>query len=108
MADAAVVATQLEQIERYYGELLSKQDVPKDTFLSDVTERRAVERMFENAIQACVDLAKHVATEDFGYQGDSSKEAVELLEGEVVTRKPRRRSPTLWDSGRCSHTSTAI
>lgn len=35
--------------------------------------------MFENAIQACVDLAKHVASEDFGYHGDGSKEAVAVL-----------------------------
>jgi uncharacterized protein YutE (UPF0331/DUF86 family) len=71
--------------------------VPKDTFLSDVTERRAVERMFENAIQACVDLAKHVATEDFGYQGDSSKEAVEILEGEA---KDEETATTLANAAR--------
>ncbi|MFC7155222.1 HepT-like ribonuclease domain-containing protein [Halomarina halobia] len=39
---------------------LSREDLPTDT-----TEQRAVERMFENAIQACSDLAQHVATHNW-------------------------------------------
>jgi uncharacterized protein YutE (UPF0331/DUF86 family) len=85
MADAEVVATKLEQIEQYHGELSDKQSLPKETFLTNVTQQRAVERMFENAIQACIDLAKHVATEDFDYEGNKSKEAVIILEDNDVT-----------------------
>ena len=86
MVDPAVVSRKLRQIEQYHGELREKQDLSRDQFLDDVTEQRAVERMFENAIQACVDLAKHVATREFGYRGDSSKEAIERLrENGVVT-----------------------
>jgi len=40
--------------------------------------------MFENAIQACADLAKHVATRDFGWDGSSSKEAITVLANEGV------------------------
>ena len=88
MADGAVVAKKLEQIERYYGELRSKQTVSREQFLGDVTERRAVERMFENVIQACTDLAKHIATKDFDYTGDRSKEAVEILAAnDVITEE---------------------
>ena len=72
MADAAVVGTKLEQIEQYHGELRAKQDLARDTFLEDVTEQRAVERMFENAIQACIDLSKHIASTDFEYEGNTS------------------------------------
>jgi uncharacterized protein YutE (UPF0331/DUF86 family) len=79
VADPAVVATKLQQIEQHYGELREKQAVSRERFLADVTERRAVERMFENAIQACIDLAKHVATTALGYEGDSSKESMEVL-----------------------------
>jgi len=50
MADAGVVSTKLQQIERYHGELLEKQSLSRERFRSDVTERRAVERMSENAI----------------------------------------------------------
>lgn len=84
MADAEVVATKLERIEQYHGELSDKQSLPKETFLTNVTQQRAVERMFENAIQACIDLAKHVATEDFDYEGNKSKEAVIILENNDV------------------------
>lgn len=40
--------------------------------------------MFENAIQACADLAKHVATQDFDWDGNSSKEAISVVAKEGV------------------------
>jgi len=79
MADERVVSTKLEQIEQYHGELIAKQRLPRETLLDDTTEQRAVERMFENVIQACADLAQHIATRDFGYDGGASKEAIRTL-----------------------------
>ncbi len=80
MADERVVAIKLEQIEQYYGELAAKQAaLSRSEFLRSTTQQRAVERMFENAIQACSDLAQHVATRDFGYDGNTAKEAVRVL-----------------------------
>ncbi|WP_201741555.1 HepT-like ribonuclease domain-containing protein [Salinigranum halophilum] len=38
----------------------------REEFLQSTTDQRAVERMFENAIQACSDLAHHIATRAFG------------------------------------------
>lgn len=35
--------------------------------------------MFELAIQACSDLALHIATTRFDYDGDAAKEAIRLL-----------------------------
>ncbi|ELZ08906.1 hypothetical protein C479_12299 [Halovivax asiaticus JCM 14624] len=85
MADERVVSVKLEQIEQYYGELREKQrSLSRETYVESTTERRAVERMFENAIQACADLAKHVATRDFGWDGSSSKEAITVLANEAV------------------------
>lgn len=79
MADPAVVSTKLEQIEQYYGELRSMQALSREEFLNDVWKQRAVERMFENAIQACTDLSQHVATADFGYDGETGRGAVDVL-----------------------------
>jgi uncharacterized protein YutE (UPF0331/DUF86 family) len=80
MVDHRVVATKLEQIEQYHGELTGKQhSLSRTEFLSETTEQRAVERMFENAIQACADLAQHIATRDFDYDGGSSKGAIRAL-----------------------------
>lgn len=84
MADPDVVATKLRQIEQYHGELREKQELSKETFLADVTERRAVERMFQNVIQACIDLSTHIATTDFERDGDRSRAAVRVLLSEGV------------------------
>lgn len=52
MADERVVSTKLEQIEQYHGELKEKQQsLTRAELLTNTTEQRAVERMFENAIQ---------------------------------------------------------
>ncbi len=80
MVDERIVATKLEQIEQYHGELRAKQEsLSRSEFLDDTTQQRAVERMFENAIQACADLAQHIATAEFGYDGSSTKGAIEVL-----------------------------
>jgi uncharacterized protein YutE (UPF0331/DUF86 family) len=84
VADDRVVSIKLEQIEQYHGELAEKQALSRSEFLQSTTEQRAVERMFENAIQACSDLAQHVASRDFGYEGSTAKEAVRVLEREGV------------------------
>lgn len=80
MVDERVVAVKLEQIEQYHGELIDKrQSLSRGEFLRSTTQQRAVERMFENAIQACTDLAQHVATQAFEYTGSTAKEAVRVL-----------------------------
>ncbi|MDT3436515.1 type VII toxin-antitoxin system HepT family RNase toxin [Haloarcula sp. 1CSR25-25] len=85
MADERVVSVKLEQIEQYHGELREKQEIlSRDEFLESTTEQRAVERMFENTIQACSDLADHIATDNFGFSGSSSKEAIRVLYQEGV------------------------
>lgn len=85
MADERVVSVKLEQIEQYHGELREKQEtLSRDGFLESTTEQRAVERMFENTIQACSDLANHIATDNFGFSGSSSKEAIRVLSKEDV------------------------
>lgn len=83
VADERVVSIKFEQIEQYHSELVEKREtLSKKTFLESTTEQRAVERMFENVIQACSDLAQHIATRDFGYEGSTTKEAVRVLQEE--------------------------
>ena len=40
--------------------------------------------MFENAIQACADLAQHIATRDFEFEGETSKGAIRVLGREDI------------------------
>ena len=85
MVDDRVVAVKLAQVEQYHGELLDKREtLTRVAFLESTTEQRAVERMFENAIQACSDLAQHVATQAFGYSGSTAKGAIRTLNQEGV------------------------
>lgn len=85
MADERIVSVKLEQIEQYHGELKDKQEtLSRNEFLQDTTEQRAVERMFENAIQACSDLAQHIATQEFGFDGNTAKGAIRVLQREDV------------------------
>ena len=85
MVDERVVARKLEAIEQYHDELSEKQEtLSRSEFLQSTTEQRAVERMFENAIQACSDLAQHIATRAFDYEGSTAKEAVRVLYRENV------------------------
>ena len=80
MVDERVVSTKLEQIEQYHSELKeNQQSLTRTELLTNTTEQRAVERMFKNAIQACSDLAQHIATRDFGFDGVASKEAIRVL-----------------------------
>lgn len=85
MADERVLSVKLEQIEQYHGELREKQaDLSRGEFLQNTTEQRAVERMFENAIQACSDLAQHIATQNFDFDGNTAKGAIRVLQREGV------------------------
>jgi len=85
VADERVVSVKLKQVEQFHGELREKKEtLSRDEFLESTTEQRAVERMFENTIQACSDLANHIATDDFGFNGSSSKEALRVLSQENV------------------------
>lgn len=85
MVDERVVSVKLEQIEQYHGELKAKQEtLSRGEFLLSTTEQRAVERMFENAIQACADLAQHIATREFGFDGTTSKDAIRVLSREKI------------------------
>ena len=85
MVDERVVSVKLEQIEQYHGELNAKlETLSRRDFLSSTTEQRAVERMFENAIQACADLAQHIASRAFGFDGTTSKGAIRVLDREGV------------------------
>jgi len=85
VADERVVSVKLEQIEQYHGELKAKQQtLSRSEFLQNTTEQRAVERMFENAIQACSDLARHIATQEFGFDGTTARGAISVLHRDGV------------------------
>ena len=64
-----------------------RSSITRERLYADTTEQRAIERMFENVIQACADLSKHIAARDFGFGGTGSKEAIHVLEHEGVIQE---------------------
>lgn len=89
MADERVVSVKLEQIELYHGELKEQREtLSRSEFLQSMTEQRAVERMFENTIQACSDLAQHIATQDFDFDGNTVRgRSASSIERKLLTRR---------------------
>ena len=75
----------------------------RDEFLQSTTEQRAVERMFENAIQACSDLAQHIATQEFDFDGETAKGAIRILQGGLSMRRRCRPSSLQSASETSSH-----
>lgn len=60
MVDEEVVARKLETIERYLRDLRDEQQIDESTYLENERTQRVVERLFNNLINACIDLAAHV------------------------------------------------
>lgn len=66
LVDPDRVRTKLGHLEEYLRGLSEQQDVSREEYLRDRDRRDIVERRFEKAIQACIDVAAHVvATEGY-------------------------------------------
>lgn len=66
MVDPDRVRTKLGNLEECLRGLSEQQDVSREEYLRDRDLRYIVERRFEKAIQACIDVAAHVvATEGY-------------------------------------------
>lgn len=70
MASPDRVRTKLGHLEEYVGGLAAKQDRSKTTYLEDPDVRDIVERRFEKSIQASLDIASHIVSEE-GYREPS-------------------------------------
>lgn len=85
MVDPDRVRTKLGRLEEYLGGLVEQQDVSLESYLRDRDRRDIVERRFEKAIQASLDVAAHVvATEGFREPNDYGDLFRILEENEVV------------------------
>lgn len=60
MVDEEVVVRKLEAIERYLRHLRDEQQIEEAAYLEDDRTQRVVERLFNNLINTCIDLAAHL------------------------------------------------
>lgn len=80
MVDEDVVVAKLRHVNEYTSDLREmRRGLSKAEYRSDVVTQRAVERTFENLIQACIDLAQHVRSAENLSPGGTSKEEIEAL-----------------------------
>lgn len=77
MTDADLVAKKLAQIETYVRELRTIGDPA--AIESDVRERRFAEHTIQIAVQACQDVASHIASDDRLGEPRTNQELFELL-----------------------------
>ena len=86
MADPDRLRTKLGHLEEYLRGLAERQGVTKETYLRDRDQQDIVERRFEKAIQACLDVASHVvASEGFREPTDYGDLFRILEENEVIS-----------------------
>lgn len=73
MVDDEVVVRKLETIERYLRHLRDEQQIDEAAYLENERTQRVVERLFNNLINTCIDLAAHVrAAEDLPDTGSGA------------------------------------
>lgn len=91
MVDEDVVVDKLRLIDQYTDELREMQALSKEEYLDDVVSQRAVERMFMNLIQACIDLAQHIrATEGLSPSGTAKQEIEALGNAGILSEDTQR------------------
>jgi uncharacterized protein YutE (UPF0331/DUF86 family) len=91
MVDPDRVCTKLGHLEKYLKGLDEKQDCSLNEYRHDRDIQDIVERRFEKAVQACLDIASHIiATEDFREPQNYGDMFRILEENEIL-------SPTLAD-----------
>lgn len=85
MVDEEVVTRKLEVIERYLRDLRAEQQIDEATYLEDERTQRVVERLFNNLINACSDLAAHVrAAETLQDRGSTAGDMKTLGEAGIL------------------------
>ena len=77
MTDAALVAKKLSQVETYLGDL--RRLARPDALESDIRERRFVEHTLQLAIQAALDVASHIVSDERLGEPQTNRDLFDLL-----------------------------
>jgi uncharacterized protein YutE (UPF0331/DUF86 family) len=82
MVKVDTVLARLEALNQYLSELEQFRPLSREAFMGDLRNYRTVERGFQLAIQATLDIASHVLAADFPQRPSGYREVIEAL-GEV-------------------------
>lgn len=81
------VLARLEALNQYLSELEQFRSLTRAEFLGDLRNYRTVERDFQLAAQAAIDIASHILAADFPQRPEGYREVIELL-GQVGVLPP--------------------
>jgi len=87
MVDVAAVRNRLNALEEYVARLESKRQLSYEQMLTDWVTYYAIQRMFQMASQAAIDLAGHILSADYTRRVDDYHAAILALGGEGVLPK---------------------
>ena len=84
MVDVAAVRNRLNALEEYVARLESKRQLSYEQMLTDWVTYYAIQRMFQMASQAAIDIAGHILSADFTRRVDDYHAAILALGSEGV------------------------
>ena len=79
MVNEAVVLRLLSNIEGYVTELSGADDITHEKFLLDIRAQRFVERTLQIAVEACMDVAHHLISDEKWREPSSYADAFAVL-----------------------------
>ncbi len=82
MVKVDTVLARLEALNQYLSELEKFCSLSRAEFLGDLRNYRTVERCFQLAAQAAIDIASHIVAADFSHRPEGYRQVIEIL-GEV-------------------------
>ncbi|MDS0297531.1 DUF86 domain-containing protein [Halogeometricum sp. S1BR25-6] len=92
MVDDDVIVDKLRYINQYTDDLKQMRGMSKEEYVKDVVMQRAVERTLMNLVQACIDLAQHIRSEeDLSPSGTAKQEMQALGNADILSPETQGR-----------------
>ena len=86
MVNQDIVLRLLASIEGFISDLRQANDINHERFLQDIRAQRFVERTLQIAVEACMDVAHHIISDEKWREPDSFADAFAVLaENQVIT-----------------------
>lgn len=86
MVNQDIVLRLLANIEGFISDLRQADDITHERFLQDIRAQRFVERTLQIAVEACMDVAHHIISDEKWREPDSFADAFAVMaENRVIT-----------------------
>ena len=87
MVNKSIVNSALETIRFNIGELKKADDINWEKYQDDIRSRRFIERSLHVIIEACIDIAQHIISDENFRQPESYRDSfIVLMENKIIPR----------------------